>query len=147
MRRLRHTVQLGVGETPASFASRLATLNGLSAREFCLDMGTTFQKVVDGVPEALAAVAYLGSADAGALTDNAFVKTADRRFLHRGQELTRDNLRRATVVVCPNCLAEDIASAGRLVPPVAACQRARWQISALKTVQSTSNRWRSSTRT
>jgi hypothetical protein len=36
------------GETPASFASRTAALNGPSAREFCLDFGTTFQKVIRG---------------------------------------------------------------------------------------------------
>ncbi|MBM7482336.1 TniQ family protein [Bradyrhizobium canariense] len=133
MKPLRHTVSLGAGETPASFASRLATLHGLPAREFCLDMGTTFQKVVDGAPEALAVIAYKGSADAVALTENAFVKTAERRYTHRGQELTRDNLRRGAVLVCPKCLAEDIAAAPQSRPQIAAAQRARWQIAALKT--------------
>lgn len=133
MKPLRHTVPLGAGETPASFASRLATLHGLPAREFCLDMGTTFQKVVDGAPEALAVIAGNGSADAVALTENAFVKTAERRYTHRGQELTRDNLRRGAVLVCPKCLAEDISASPQSRPQVAASQRARWQIAALKT--------------
>lgn len=52
--------------------------------------------------------------------------------MHRGQELTRDNLRRANVV-CPKCLAEDSAAAHQTRPPVAASQRARWQALALKT--------------
>ena len=51
MRRLRHTLPLGAGETPASFASRLAALNGLSGRQFCMDMAMTFQKIVDGDPK------------------------------------------------------------------------------------------------
>lgn len=133
MKPLRHTVPLGAGETPASFTSRLAALHGLPAREFCLDMSTTFQKVVDGAPEALAIIAGKGGADAVALTENAFVKTAERRYLHRSQELTRDNLRRATVVVCPKCLAEDLAGAPTSRAQVVAYQRARWPIAALKT--------------
>lgn len=133
MRRLRHTLPLGVGETPASFASRLAALYGLSAREFCLDMGTTFQKVVDGEPQALGIIALKSGADAQVLMQNAFVKTAKRRYEHRGQHLTRDNLRRATVVVCPKCLDDDLRVGPISHPQAAPCQRARWQIAALKT--------------
>ncbi|EHR03026.1 TniQ family protein [Bradyrhizobium sp. WSM471] len=133
MRRLRHTLPLGAGETPASFASRLAALNGLSGRQFCLDMGTTFQKVVDGEPQALGIVAAKSGAAPAALTENAFVKTAERRYMHHNEELTRDNLRRATVVVCPKCLAEDVAAGPRSRPQIAAYQRARWQIAAMKT--------------
>lgn len=130
MRRLRHTIALGTGETPASFASRLAALNGLSAREFCLDMGTTFQKIVDGEPQALAIVAAKSGADLAALTENAFVNTGERRYIFRGEELTRNSLRRAATAVCPKCLAEDVA--GARLPRVAACQRALWQIAAVK---------------
>lgn len=57
---------------------------------------------------------------------------AERRYVHRGQELTRDNLRRAPVVVCPKCLAEDSAAAPQTRPPVAASQRVRWQALALQ---------------
>lgn len=96
-------------------------------------MGTSFQRVVDGVPEALDLIAYRGRADPEALTENAFVKKAQWRYVHRGQELARDNLRRATVVVCPKCLAEDLAAGPLKFPAVAAIQRARWQIAALKT--------------
>lgn len=133
MRPLRHTVPVCSGETPASFVSRLAALHRTSARDICLDMGTTFQKVVDGDPKALAVVAFKASADPASLAEDAFVKTAERRYVYRGQELTRDNLRRATVVVCPKCLAEDIAAAPQSRPQVVASQRARWQIAALNT--------------
>lgn len=133
MRPLRHTVSLGAGEAPASFVSRLAALHRTSAREICLDMGTTFQKVVDGDPKALSIVAAKASADPVALTENAFVKTGERRYTFRGEELTRDDLRRATVVACPKCLAEDLAGASMPRPQIAAYQRARWPIAALKT--------------
>lgn len=133
MRPLRHTVPLGAGETPASFVSRLAALHRTSARDICLDMATTFQKVVDGDPKALAIVAAKASSDPAALIENAFVKTGERRYTFRGEELTRDDLRRATVVVCPKCLAEDLAGAPTSRPQVVAYQRARWPIAALKT--------------
>ncbi|MHC2280402.1 hypothetical protein ACVME8_007045 [Bradyrhizobium diazoefficiens] len=133
MRPLRHTVPLGAGETPVSFVSRLAALHRTSARDICLDMATTFQKVVDGDPKALAIVAAKASADPAALTENAFVRTGERRYTFRGEEFTRDDLRRATVVVCPKCLAEDLAGAPTLRPQVVAYQRARWPIAALKT--------------
>jgi hypothetical protein len=132
VRPLRHTVPLGAGETPGGFASRLAALNGLPAREFCLDFGTTFQKVVDGDPKALAVIAAKSGANPIALTENAFVKTGERRYALRGEELTRTSLRRAIVVACPKCLAADIAAAPNLRPELAPYQRAIWQIAAVK---------------
>jgi len=133
MRPLRHTVSLAAGETPVSFVSRLAALHRSSAREICLDMGTSFQKVVDGDPKALAIVAFKASAEVSALAENAFVRGDGHRHTFRGEQLTRDDLFRATVVVCPKCLAEDIAAAPRSRPETVAVQRARWQIAALKT--------------
>ncbi len=133
MRPLRQTVPLGAGETPASFVSRLAARHAPSAREFCLDFGTTFQKVVNGDPEALAVVAAKGGIEPAALAESAFVKTGLRRYLLRGQELVRGSLRRAAVAICPKCLSEDIAAAPHLRPELAPYQRAIWQIAAIKT--------------
>ena len=133
VRPLRLTVPLGAGETPASFVSRLAARNAPSAREFCLDFGATFQKVVDGDPEALATVAAKGGVDPAAFCEYAFVKTGERRYRFRCEELTRTSLRRAAVAVCPKCLAADIAAAPHLRPELAAYQRAIWQIAAVKT--------------
>lgn len=133
MRPLRHTVPLGPGETPASFASRLAALNGPSARDLCLDFGTHFQKVVDGDPEALAIIAAKGGVSADALAANAFVRTGERRYRFHGEELTRTSLRRSLVVGCPACMASDIAAAPQLKPRIATFQRAGWQVAAMKT--------------
>ncbi|KQW23203.1 hypothetical protein ASC80_07895 [Afipia sp. Root123D2] len=133
MRPLRLTVPLGVGETPASFVSRLAVRYAPSAREFCLDFRTTFQKVVDGDPQALAIVATKGGVALEALAANAFVKTGERRYLLRGQDLVRGSLRRATVAICPKCCASDIADAPNLRAELAPYQRSLWQITAVKT--------------
>jgi hypothetical protein len=126
-------VPLGAGETPASFVSRLAVRYAPSAREFCLDFGTTFQKVVDGDPQALAKVAAKGGVAPEALAANAFVKIGERRHLLRGEALVRGSLRRAAVAICPKCLAGDIADALDLRAELAPYQRVLWQIAAVKT--------------
>lgn len=133
MRPLRLTVPLGAGETPASFVSRLAVRYAPSAREFCLDFRTPFQKVVDADLQALAIVAAKGGVALEALAANAFVKTGERRYLLRGQDMVRGSLRRATVAICPKCLAGDIAAAPNLRAELAPYQRALWQIAAVKT--------------
>jgi hypothetical protein len=133
VRPLRQTVPLGADETPASFVSRLAARHAPSAREFCLDFGTTFQKVVDGDPEALAIVAAKGGVEPVELAANAFVKTGERRYQLRGEELVRGSLRRVAVAICPKCLASDIADASHMRPALAPYQRTIWQIAAIKT--------------
>jgi TniQ len=129
---LRVTVPLGTGETPASYASRLANANLLTAREFCLDWDVTFQSVVDGNPEAIARIADKGGVAASDLQANAFVRTEWATYLHHGERLLRTSLRRKNVAVCPTCLKDDIA-ASNLRPQLAAFGRADWQIDANKT--------------
>jgi hypothetical protein len=133
MKPLRHTVPLGVGETPPSFTSRLAAMRRLSGRDFCLDFGTTFQAVVDGDPTAIAVVAAKGGVDPNLLSQHAFLRTGKRRYTFRGEVLVRSSLRRAAVAVCPDCLASDIAAAPHLRPAVAAFGRALCQIDAIRT--------------
>jgi hypothetical protein len=133
VRPLRHTVPLGVGETPASLVSRLAALHRTPAREFCLDMGTTFQAVVDGDPAAIAVIAAKGGVDLKTLGQHSFLKIGERRYTFRGEALVRSSLRRAAVAVCPNCLADDIAAAPHLRPHVAVYGRSISQIDAIKT--------------
>jgi hypothetical protein len=130
---LRHAVTLGAGETPAGFASRLAALNGLPARDFSLDFGTTFQAVVDGDAAAIAVVAAKGGVDPDLLGQHAFVRTGERRYTFRGEVLVRSSLRRFVVAVCPHCLVGDMAATTYRWPHAAAVGRALWQIDAMKT--------------
>ena len=133
MKPLRLTVPLGEQETPASFASRLAARNGLTAREFCHDWEFRFQAVVDGNAEAIAAIARLGGVDPTALAASAFVKCAKQNFEHRGERLIRRSLRRSRVHVCPACLLDDIRSHPKLASELAVHNRAAWMIDAIQT--------------
>jgi hypothetical protein len=132
MTALRVTVPLGAGETPASFASRLAAANQLSAREFCLDWGTTFQRVVDGDPEAIEKIADKGGVAATGLQAYAFLRGQKFAVQHRGEHLARFSMKRKQVNVCLACLKADIV-ASRLTPQLAVYGRALWQIEAVRT--------------
>jgi TniQ len=131
MTALRITVDLGTGETTASLASRLAAANRLRAQDFCLDWGIRFQAVVDGVETAVAAIADKAGVALPDLMSHAYIRGTGLNYTHRGQALTRFSLRRATVMVCPMCLAADMAASSR-EPHLAAYGRALWQIDAIK---------------
>ena len=130
---LRLTVPLGVSETPASFASRLAARNGLSAREFCLDWTVRFQQIVDGDRAAVARIADKGGADVDDLMAYAFVRCAERRFEHRGEFLVRASLRRSRICICPVCLLEDICRNPDIAPHIAIYGRAAWLVDTIRT--------------
>ncbi len=129
---LRVTIPLGRGEALPSFASRLSAANGLPVREFCLDWNIRFQSVVDGDAAAIAVLADKGGVAAADLMTHAFIRGQNHAFTYRGEQLMRFSLRRKRVVVCPHCLAEDIANSNRK-PHLAAYGRAIWQIDAIKT--------------
>ncbi len=118
-------------ETPVSLMSRLALLHGRSPRDFCRDMGQSFQGIVDGCRAALAAFAGLVRMPVEGLEENAVRKVAERRFEWRGETFTRDVLARASVRVCPACLAEDVAAATEW-PEHAPYGRTLWTLEPLR---------------
>lgn len=75
----------------------------------------------------------MGGADAGALLRHAFVRRAPLMYEHRGQVLTRAALRRARVVICPTCAADDIARHPGVKPHLAVHGRGVWLIDAFRT--------------
>ena len=120
---LHPSLDLLAGETPTSLVARLAMLHDApTARYFCLDMGLRFQAVVDGDEDTLAAVASLARVPLAGLGANAIHRTGGG-FLLKGQELVRPSLRRSRVMVCPRCIAGDLA---RDAPPWMAGGRAEW---------------------
>jgi hypothetical protein len=129
---LRVTIPLGRGEAVPSFASRLSAANGLPVREFCLDWDIRFQSVVDGDEAAIAVLADKGGVSVVDLMAHAFIHGKNHAFTFRGEQLMRFSLRRKRVVVCPNCLIDDIANSNRK-PHLAVYGRAIWQIDAVKT--------------
>ncbi len=131
--KLHLTVPLGAVETPASFASRVAAANELSAREFCLDWNITFQSVVDGDADAVSTIADLGGVAFADLIRHAFVRDGKLSYRHRNERVVRNTMRRNRIRVCPCCLSEDIRNNPGLAPKLAAHNRAPWLIDAIRT--------------
>ncbi|KQT61045.1 hypothetical protein ASG52_17580 [Methylobacterium sp. Leaf456] len=103
--------RLAPGESVSSFTARLAERNGVrSARDFCLDMGMTFQACVDGEPTALAKLAILTDIPVKAL-EQASLRRDGIDFRLRGESLARRSVRRARIHACPACLRADIEAA------------------------------------
>ncbi|MEJ0052122.1 MAG: TniQ family protein [Methylovirgula sp.] len=130
--RLNPTLPLMPGESPASFASRLANIHGIgSAREFCLDMGFQFQGVVDGAEEALTALSELSGASLDSLRINA-IRRAGGVFSIGTQRLNKASLRRERLHVCPLCLKDDIETSA--VPAAFAVYgRTIWLLNHIRT--------------
>lgn len=132
--KLNRSVPLGADETPASFVSRLAANHGLAARELCLDFGLSFQGVVDGRNEALEKLGDLGGVSLAALAADAFVLSQHRQYVHRGEILTREQMRRSRIRVCPACIKTDLAATPtNVLPEAAASNRAIWLIESVRT--------------
>ncbi|MEH2469263.1 hypothetical protein V1284_000707 [Nitrobacteraceae bacterium AZCC 2299] len=125
-------VDMGDGESPMSLWSRTAKLFNRTAREFSLDMGLTFQSVVDGDPATLASLAARCRADHDRLVAASIVKVADRRHRLREQELLRDSLTRASLRVCPQCVVDDThkRSGPKALRPYG---RTLWLLSSVRT--------------
>lgn len=131
MQKLALTVQQGIGETPASFASRVAARNFVSARDLATDFGISFQKIVDGDHAEIQRLTELAGGRHDELMRNAILKNGTS-FELRGQQITKPAIRRAHVHVCPICLQEDIA-ASTLQPALSAYGRCEWAITAIRT--------------
>jgi hypothetical protein len=131
MLKLSLTIGACERETPASFASRLALRNFVSARDLARDFGLSFQRVVDGDPIEIRRLADLGGANVNDLLANAIRKTGTA-FEFQGQNITKVAMRRARVHVCPVCIEDDIASS-ELPANLAAYGRFDWTLGSIRT--------------
>jgi hypothetical protein len=131
--KLRLTIPCHPDETSISLVSRLAARNGTNARRLCKDFGMRFQDVVDGDAETLKACADLAGIGCGPLLANAFQKSQDRSWLHRGEVLHRKFLRRRRVALCPRCALADIEANPGLRPNIAVYGRWPWLMTAINT--------------
>lgn len=131
MQKLALTVPQGIGETPASFASRVAARNFVNARDLATDFGISFQRIVDGDRSEIQRLCELAGGRFDELMRNAILKNGTS-FELRGQQITKPAIRRARVHICPICLQEDIA-ASDLQPALSAYGRYEWAITAIRT--------------
>jgi TniQ len=123
----------GVDETPASYLSRLAASNFVSAREFAKDFALSFQSIVDGCGREIQKLSDLGGAAFQDLMRNAVRRTRNG-FALASEQIAKDSIRRVRVCVCPACIVQDIATSGD-PPGLAAYGRAAWTISPIRTCE------------
>jgi TniQ len=126
------TVSLGEGESAASFCSRMAKRFKRTAREFCGDLGISFQHIVDGNPTAINSLALRCRVDPALLQEQTLLKLSEIHFTIRSQSLVKDALRRRDMRFCPHCLIDDInTGSGSLdIRPYA---RTEWLIDPIRT--------------
>jgi hypothetical protein len=121
------------GEPPTAYVSRLAAAYGLAAKELCHDQGIGFLRLLQGEDAPIAKLAYLGSARSADLQASAFVRQGQFEIRHRTQTFRRENLVLDRLDVCPRCLLDDIARAGRAAADTAPFLRADWCLDAADT--------------
>ena len=132
MLQLHPTLDLGRDETPTSFASRLALLQGCRhLKNFCADLALSFQGLVCGDPTVIAQLALLSGVPQGALQANAFVRDGNNTLI-RGQKLNRVAAQMTHVKICPKCAADDIQTSG-LAPEISIHDRLHWNIASIRT--------------
>ena len=94
-------------------------------------MGISFQQVVDGHGEALAALARLAACAPESLSAHA-LRRQGAVYVLRGQIIDKDEMRRARLHVCPACLLADVLGSP-LEPSKHAYVRAEWLINSIRT--------------
>ncbi|GHF01410.1 hypothetical protein GCM10016455_22940 [Aliiroseovarius zhejiangensis] len=129
MTRLALTVALMPFEPATSFVSRLASLNGSPyVQDFCSDVGLNWKRLVGGEAQALAELSELAGVEADALARFTVRLVDSRHYELNGETLTARCFTRSRQLVCPECLREDVRTAGPYAPHC----RMRWQVAQLR---------------
>lgn len=128
-------VRLMPGETPTSYATRLACINGIfSTTTFCTDLGINLSGLFDGKPDALARLAELVALPVERLARDAW-RLDDggaATYRLRGEVITRAGLRREGRRICAACIRDDIRTSP-LPHGAAAWHRCSWKVVHLRT--------------
>lgn len=117
------------GETPTSFCSCVAHNIGRTGRDFASSIGTKFQKIVDGVSDAIDILTSTCGVASDAFENTTLVSNGNRTYRLAGQDFTRDTLTRSDLYVCPLCIRQDIEGSQGTH---GAHGRAIWQIEAMR---------------
>lgn len=118
-------------EPPAQYAFRLAARNFMEVRPFSLDMGINFERLLSGCPTALQRLAEVSGTSLPDLARNACQRNG-YNLLFKGQTLDCNSMRCGRIVVCPQCLKDDIANSN-LPPAMAMHSRFEWALSSIRT--------------
>ncbi|UIY45319.1 TniQ family protein [Methylobacterium radiotolerans] len=108
----------------------MAAHNGAeTAREFCLDMGFTFQACVDGRPDALVKLSALTGTPIQTLK-RACIKPVGTEYDVSSQRFSHAMLRRMNVHVCPICVDQDQVGQARV--DIAPYGRLEWLLTVFR---------------
>ena len=116
MSRLALTLPLQEGETPASFAARLAYRNRTKLRDFCSDMGLRWPHVCSGHSDQLRRLAYLSGASFERLELASARFVSPSRYQVGLSSATSGTFRRAITRVCPTGVLEAMERHGETGP-------------------------------
>lgn len=121
-------------EIAASFVSRLAAwLRYTTARLFCADFGLNFDRISAGDPEQLQLLALLTGTSVEDFK-NSPVRSG-KVFFIEGHALASVYLDRLDFWICPECVADDLASAPHLPPEASIAVRRDNIVRAVATCQ------------
>ncbi|MGO4738028.1 TniQ family protein [Bosea sp. 2KB_26] len=119
------------GETPASYASRLAILNGVTAEIFCKDFRIGLDGLLRGEPDNVCRLAELAGEEANKLIASAWRTEAEFSYF-RGHTFGVNYLRREGGRACLRCLQDDRVAPD--LPPGAGIRyRGHWRLTNLRT--------------
>lgn len=114
-------------ETATSYVSRLAASNWVDAATFSIDKETSFQRVIDGAPEAFEAMADFGVSVPAEVLAWSTSKCEGHRRQFRGHFFPSKVLQASQMRGCPLCLKAD-ASKVRGRPHLAMAMRGHWLV-------------------
>jgi len=125
-------VPLGTEEPAPSFCARLAWWNGRTMAAFCSDMKIMVRDLLDGSAAVLAKLATLGGIDAAQLMRSSIRSSSLAQVTIGAERLDRSQMRRRCTMLCPACLAEDMACRPDL-EEAAPYGRVAWLVDAIGT--------------
>lgn len=114
MDKLYPSLPFAPGETPLSWAARLAALHtGGGLRPFLNDMDVPFMRLAGGHADAIRRLCDLACQDHKVVEHNTIRSLDGRRFELRGEAFSAEFLTGSVTRFCPACLAEDESGASR----------------------------------
>ncbi len=126
--KLALTLPLGRSETPTSFASRLAALNGAGGVvSFCTDLGLRWRDIVVGDEMSISRLAKVSDASASDLKFHATRLLDRRQYRMANLLLARWHIETSALRVCPDCLISDHETGG----DYSAYERSFWRLKFL----------------
>ncbi|MEX5562626.1 TniQ family protein [Pseudophaeobacter sp. 1A16562] len=131
MDKLYPSLPFASGETPLSWAARLAALHtGGGLRPFLNDMDVPFMPLASGHADAIRRLCELAGQDHNVVGHNTIRSLDGRRFELRGEVFSKDFMTGRVTRFCPACLVED--EGGAIRPHVRRRGRLEWLLAPVR---------------